>query len=82
MSYLLDTNICIYYLNRKENIVSKIQQIPDSDISISIVTIAELQYGAYNSKRIQNNLEKINSFTEIVQTIPLTTEITDKYAEI
>jgi predicted nucleic acid-binding protein len=41
-----------------------------------------LQYGAYNSKQIQNNLNKISSLSEIIQIVLLSKEITDEYARI
>jgi tRNA(fMet)-specific endonuclease VapC len=82
MKYLLDTNICIYFLNQNKKIVRQLQKIPEADLAISLITVAELQFGAYNSTQIKSNLEKIRAFQNIVQSISLTTKITEKYAEI
>ncbi|WP_411045011.1 PIN domain-containing protein [Treponema sp. TIM-1] len=59
MKYLLDTNICIYFLNQDKTIIERMNKIPVGDMAISIVTIAELQFGAFNSNKIKENLERI-----------------------
>ncbi|MDR2428253.1 MAG: PIN domain-containing protein [Candidatus Margulisbacteria bacterium] len=82
MKYLLDTNICIYFLNQNEKIVNKINKIADSDLAISIISLAELQFGAFNSQKIKSNLGKINAFQEALEIITLTPAITEKYADI
>jgi tRNA(fMet)-specific endonuclease VapC len=58
MRYLLDTNICIYIINKKPSIVlEKIQTISSEEIGISTITVAELDYGITNSKSpVQNRL--------------------------
>ena len=47
-----------------------------------MVTIAELQFGAYNSEQIQRNLERVTFFENNMQVIPLNSEITLEYARI
>jgi tRNA(fMet)-specific endonuclease VapC len=61
MKYLLDTNICIYFLDQNQIITERMSKIPVDDMAISIITIAELQFGAFNSIRIKENLERIKS---------------------
>lgn len=62
MKYLLDTNICIYLLNGNESLEKKVREIGVFSISISNVTLAELYFGAYNSKKVDANLNRINFF--------------------
>jgi tRNA(fMet)-specific endonuclease VapC len=51
--YILDTNICIYIIKRKfESILEKIRENKLSDISISSITLAELEHGVANSINI------------------------------
>lgn len=40
MKYLLDTNICIYFLNQNQTIVKRMSEMPVDDMAISIITIA------------------------------------------
>jgi tRNA(fMet)-specific endonuclease VapC len=82
MKYLLDTNICIYFLNQDKTITEKMSKIPVDDLMISIVTIAELQFGAFNSNKIKENLERIRYIRSIIKVINLNMAITEEYAKI
>jgi len=56
VKYLLDTNTCIYIINRKPpSAVSHIRSRNPDDIAISTVTIAELQYGVNRSQHVDRN---------------------------
>jgi predicted nucleic acid-binding protein len=57
-------------------------KISSDDMAISIITIAELQFGAFNSNKIKENLERIKYLKNIIKTINLNTEITEEYAKI
>ena len=51
MKYLLDTNICIYSMNnRHPRLTEKLLTILPDDISISSITVGELEYGAAKSR--------------------------------
>ena len=44
MQYLLDTNICIYIIKEKPaQVIAKFRQAPINTITISSITIAELE---------------------------------------
>jgi len=45
MKYLLDTDICIYFLNGNKNIANKIRQVTASNICTTVFNIAELTFG-------------------------------------
>lgn len=62
MKYLLDTNICIYLLNGNEVLEEKVREIGVFSIYISNVTLAELYFGAYNSRKVDANLKRIDLF--------------------
>lgn len=51
MSYLLDTNICVAIIRKKSTrALTKVISQPKSALSISIVTAAELEFGAKKRK--------------------------------
>jgi tRNA(fMet)-specific endonuclease VapC len=81
MKYLLDTNICVHFLNKNPVVIDKLSQISDENFAVSIISIAELKFGAYNSKKIQSNLGKIENFTNIIQTIGVTSDIADEFGK-
>ena len=63
MIYLLDTNICIGYLNRRNlSIYQHFLAISADDVCICDVVKFELYYGAYKSSRTDENLENLNNF--------------------
>jgi len=54
--YLLDTNICIFIKNRKPiQVLERLHNIINSNVFISSISVAELQYGVYNSQNIEQN---------------------------
>ena len=57
--YLLDTNICIFFLQGKYGVKEKIQEAGRKNCYISEITIAELLYGAAysNSEKHRHDVE-------------------------
>ena len=49
--YLLDTNICVYFLRGKYSLDQKIRQVGWDSCYISEITVAELKYGAELGRR-------------------------------
>jgi len=62
--YLIDSDILIYFLKGKQEVVEKLSQIPIDDLYISRINYTELMYGAYNSSKINQNLKVIEPFLE------------------
>lgn len=65
--YLLDTNICIYYLKGQYNIDQKIQSAGEKNRFISELTVAELKFGVENSstENKESNRKNINRIINI-----------------
>ncbi len=59
MKYLLDTNICVYWLNGDKAIEKKAIQVGLKHIAVSFVSLSELYYGAYKSQKVNQNLSAI-----------------------
>ncbi|MFF5381118.1 type II toxin-antitoxin system VapC family toxin [Pedobacter suwonensis] len=60
--YLLDTNICIYFIKGKFNLHEKIKAIGEENCFLSEVTLAELKFGVENSIHKENNRKNIEAF--------------------
>ncbi|TGN17906.1 type II toxin-antitoxin system tRNA(fMet)-specific endonuclease VapC [Leptospira idonii] len=61
--YLLDTNICIYIINKKpETVLKKFKKISLDNIFISSITEFELRYGVEKSQRHEQNLRLLEDF--------------------
>jgi len=66
--YLLDTNICIYIIKKKPpSVLKRLKKRAISDVHISAITVAELEYGAARSQFPEKNkialIEFLSLFT-------------------
>lgn len=59
MKYLLDTDALIYWLKGNKNIEQKALHIGLDQLGYSIISHAELYFGAYNSEQKEKNLAAI-----------------------
>jgi tRNA(fMet)-specific endonuclease VapC len=83
MTYLLDTNTCIKYLNgRSENIRLKLDSVRQEDIVVCSIVKAELFYGAMKSKNPEKNLANQNRFLERFISLPFDDDASKAYGEI
>lgn len=71
MSYLLDTDVCIYWLNGRPEVKDKLLAAGWEQIAISVITQAELYYGAYNSSRVTKNLKRADAFLNLLSILSL-----------
>jgi tRNA(fMet)-specific endonuclease VapC len=80
MKYLLDTDICIFFLQGKYNIIDKIKAVGLENCCISEITIAELKYGAEKSTNKAKHLEEVRKIEELFTVVPVY-EAFDEYAK-
>ncbi len=78
--YLLDTNICIHFLGDEYNIKEKIKKAGLENCLVSEITIAELKFGAENSRNKEKNRKTIDGFVKIFSIIPIYNSL-DIYAK-
>ena len=63
MNYLLDTNICIYIIKQKpKSVLNRFANISPLNIGISMITVAELEYGVSKSLYPQQNRAALQKF--------------------
>ena len=60
--YLVDTNICIYYIKGKFNLNEKFEKINPENCYISEITLAELKFGVENSEKKDKNQKVLDDF--------------------
>ena len=66
---MLDTNICIYLMNSKdEKLLTKFKEHQD-DLKISSITLGELQYGVYHSSRVEQNAIALLNFLALIEVV-------------
>jgi len=81
VSYLLDTDICIYWLKGNEWVREAVLKIGWGKLAISIVTKAELYYGAFNSVKVSENLARAEAFTQQFNILPLNDRVLRHYGD-
>lgn len=64
MNYLLDTNICIYFLKGRFGLVERIDNVGFQNLFISEITIAELKYGVEKSEHVEKNRVIVNKMID------------------
>lgn len=81
--YLLDTNICIYIINKKpESVYKKFKKIKLENIYISSVTEFELRYGVLKSSHQEKNIRVLEEFLSFLNIIPFYSEDSQIASEI
>jgi tRNA(fMet)-specific endonuclease VapC len=80
MKYLLDTNICIYYMKGMHNLDKKFKSVKVENCYISEITLAELKYGVENSLLPEKNNLALLNFLSGIQILPIF-EAIDLYAK-
>lgn len=77
--YLLDSNICIYILRGKKELRQLLCQKGWDNCCISEMTVAELLYGAECSNDVEGNRQKVLSFCNDMQVLPVS-DVLGEYA--
>jgi len=75
--FLLDTDTVIYNMKGNANVQKNLRQHINDSISISVITLMELYYGARKSEQVTANLAKIRRLEQTVDTIPIGLESTE-----
>ena len=83
MRYLLDTNTCIRYLNRRsESIIRRLEALSPDDVAVCSVTKAELFFGAFKSNNPSKALERQRAFLAPLASLPFDDAAAEVYAEV
>jgi len=82
VSYLLDTDTCIYWLRNRQSVRERVREVGWNQISICVITVAELYYGAYNSNRVTENLARAEFFIQNLPVLPLNDTALRRFGEL
>lgn len=75
MHYLLDTNVCVMYLNgRSISVRDRLRSIPAEEMAVCSVVKAELFYGAMRSNNSTRTLERQREFLDGFVSLPFDDE--------
>ena len=80
---MLDTNTCIYIIKQKPaSVFEKFTTITPGQVALSVITLAELEYGARKSAAVERNLSVLHQFTIPFDILPFDYNATVEYGII
>ncbi len=69
--YLLDTDICIFFLKDKFHLTEKIDAVGIDKCFVSAITIGELLYGAEFSSDYEKHVQEVDFFEDNFTVVPI-----------
>ena len=83
ISYMLDTNTIAYAKNKRpESVLNRLLAHDTSEICISAITLAELEYGVFNSSKPTQNRAALLMFLSGISILPFDSQASYEYGEI
>ena len=83
MTYMLDTNICIYAMkNKPEKVLKRLKEELNNGVCISSITLAELEYGMKRSSDPVKNEQALLRFIAPLSILPFGSAAASEYGEI
>ena len=78
--WLLDTSVCVLLINRSDERVSaRLLEHAPSAVRLCSVVKAELFFGAQNSARLAENLQRVETFCRVFESLPFDDEAARHY---
>lgn len=82
MTFLLDTDTCVYWLRGHAPVRDRFLQVAHNVVSVSVITVAELEYGAAISLRYIANRQAIDRFITGVSVIGVDSSVAEMYGSL
>ena len=83
MTYMLDTNICIYIMkNKPAQVLQRFKSEIDNGICISSITLAELEYGMQHSSNPIRNEQALLHFLIPIEILPFDAAAASEYGAL
>ena len=83
MKVMLDTNICIYVIKQQPRaVLQRFATFPVGDLGLSVITLAELEYGASKSGDPARNREALEQFVSPLEIAVFDRPVTVAYGRI
>ena len=83
MTYLLDTNACIRFLNDCDSFIAhRLAALPVEEALLCSIVKAELYYGAYKSSRRESNLALLERLFDQFDCLPFDDQAAEAYGRV
>ena len=82
MNFLLDTDTCVFWLRGRGTVRDRLVDVGLDAVAISIITLAELRYGAACSTQPEANHQTIDGFVSGVAVVEVDATVVRAFGEI
>ena len=83
MVLLLDTNVCIHLIREQPpSVLQRLHEYAVGDIGISVITLAELEYGVSKSSKPAKNKEALDQFVAPLAVVAFDRSATEVYGKL
>ena len=80
--FMLDTDMCIYLINERDEALQDKLDMHASGVCISSITCAELCFGVAHSARVERNARELEAFCLDLDILPFDADAGHHYGEI
>ena len=77
--FLLDTDTLIYTLKGNTTVVQNLEKHQQDLLRISVISLMELYYGAYKSRKKTANLSKVRRLEDAFEVLPVDFSISETF---
>jgi tRNA(fMet)-specific endonuclease VapC len=81
MKYLLDTTWIVEYLRGNAEVISRVQELQEEGLAVSIISVAELYEGVFRSNNPTANEQSLKDLLSAATVLEITQEICRVYGE-
>lgn len=82
MKYLLDTDTCVYWLRGRQSVYARVAAAGLAAIAISVITLAELRYGAACSQQPEANQQAVDAFANGIVVLNVDPNVVRVFADL
>ena len=83
LTYLLDTNLCIYIArHRPPEVLARFNELAVGQVGMSVVTYGELYHGAMKSQQREIALQKLAQLTDFIPVLAMAESVGEHYGNI
>lgn len=82
MTYLLDTDTCIYALKQRASVLNKLLSLSPQEVAVSVITEAELRTGAAKSASPKKTMRSVENFLRPLNILEFTSSDAASYAQV
>jgi tRNA(fMet)-specific endonuclease VapC len=82
MTFLLDTDTCIYAMRQNESVLERLLSKSRADVAVSVITEGELRTGAAKSSSPAKTLRLLENFLRPLEIVEFTSADAASYANV